>query len=350
MHGLQSLIDVYHIKARVYKNEKLVVLNYSQRDSPKFEPIVDECRALILELNTWKIVSKSFGRFYNYQEGNRIFDFEQALIYEKVDGSLMSVYHYQHRWCVASRGMAFAEGETKFKATFAEVFSEAFNFAMLEQYPEHWCFSFELVSPKTRVVKRYPFTDVYLLSIFDRETERELSQKRVDEIAHQLKVMRPKLYELDIDMTEAFDHLEATDEGYVCVIELKHGTVERVKVKNPSYLAIAHLRSNDVLSPKRICWLVINHEQAEYLGYFPEDEQCFQAYEKAYQILVDEIQCTWLRTQNIEEQKDFAMSINHLDYAGVLFAKRKDLNISLNELIVKAKLDGVTRWIQERVN
>lgn len=58
--------------------ENLVILNYSQIDSPKFHPITMECRGLILEKDTWDIVSFPFRRFFNENEGNLPFDYSSA--------------------------------------------------------------------------------------------------------------------------------------------------------------------------------------------------------------------------------------------------------------------------------
>jgi len=46
----------------------LVILNYSQFDSPKDHPLVRECRGLVLEVGSWKIVARSFYRFFNFGE------------------------------------------------------------------------------------------------------------------------------------------------------------------------------------------------------------------------------------------------------------------------------------------
>ena len=66
-HGLESLNTDFGIKINEY--DDIVVLNYNQIESPKFHPICDECRALILEKGTWKVLARSFTRFFNVGEG-----------------------------------------------------------------------------------------------------------------------------------------------------------------------------------------------------------------------------------------------------------------------------------------
>ena len=64
--GLKSLVEEFNIKVNEY--DDVIVLNYCQISSPKFNSICDECRSLILEKNTWRVLSYPFQRFYNYGE------------------------------------------------------------------------------------------------------------------------------------------------------------------------------------------------------------------------------------------------------------------------------------------
>ena len=53
---------------KVTEKEDLVCLKYSQIDSDFNEPLVRECRGIILEKDTWKIVCYPFKKFFNYGE------------------------------------------------------------------------------------------------------------------------------------------------------------------------------------------------------------------------------------------------------------------------------------------
>jgi hypothetical protein len=67
----------------------LVLLNYSQTDSPKIHPIVMECRALVLEIDTWDLISMGYKRFFNHCEAKEVtddFPFHRSFAIEKVDG------------------------------------------------------------------------------------------------------------------------------------------------------------------------------------------------------------------------------------------------------------------------
>ncbi|MFW6008916.1 MAG: RNA ligase [archaeon] len=84
-NGLQSLKDNYGVITKEYDN--LVVINYSQIDSPKNDPITDECRGLILSADFSKVLCRSFDRFYNLGEADQKVDnIEDYTILEKYDG------------------------------------------------------------------------------------------------------------------------------------------------------------------------------------------------------------------------------------------------------------------------
>lgn len=68
--SLEQLIKKYRLVAKYHSSLPLVQLSYSQTESSMASPIVQECRGLILELDTWKVVSLPFFKFFNFGEGN----------------------------------------------------------------------------------------------------------------------------------------------------------------------------------------------------------------------------------------------------------------------------------------
>jgi tRNA splicing ligase len=58
------------LKINVYRHPTLplVGFKYNQIDSPRTHPVVRECRGIVLEDKTWKLVAKPFNRFFNVGE------------------------------------------------------------------------------------------------------------------------------------------------------------------------------------------------------------------------------------------------------------------------------------------
>lgn len=94
----------------------LTIWNYSQ--STQFEQHWDEitlqCRGLVTENETGKVVARPFRKFFNMEElkhtATKEFD-----VFEKMDGSLIIVFNYKNSWVVASRASFTSEQALKAK-------------------------------------------------------------------------------------------------------------------------------------------------------------------------------------------------------------------------------------------
>ena len=242
-NGLQSLIDNFNIDVREYPDR--IVLNYSQIDSPRFNPICDECRALILRQNTWEIMARSFDRFYNFGEGvsekdksvQRVSSFDEPNIIEfniseaigqqKLDGSIMSVYFDGSIWCVSTRKMAFAEGPTECGRTFAEIFWKVANEYRLIQKLDQadmykYTIVFELTGPENRIVTPYDKPDITIIGgRYNGDESRELTSAELDNLGVIWGINRPDIYPIKSmpEIIEKVNSLPSMEEGMVLVIE-----------------------------------------------------------------------------------------------------------------------------------
>jgi hypothetical protein len=330
-HGIEKLKEPpYNIEIREYDDR--IVLNYSQINSPKHDPIVRECRALILSKPECKVLARSFDRFFNYEEDPNSKQFAPHTILEKIDGSLISVYHDRRQWCAATRSMAFAEGLTANGNTFLQVFEKAIGgnvdetFTMLDLAKNN-TYVFELVSPETRVVTPYPDYDVYLLAVRCNLDGEEYNLASLDANYSLRRFKQPKRYNVNsiADVVKMAKELPAINEGYVCLNDrgTEH-TYWRVKVKNPSYLAISHMRANGVLSQKRIAYLVVHGDEEEYLSYFPEDRKHFASYQTALLKAKGDVE-SLMQYMSIEDKKEFALKVKDSPVGFIMFGLRKGL-------------------------
>lgn len=333
--GLQKLIDELKIECREYPDNR-IVLNYSQIESDKHNPIVQECRALILEKDTWKVLARSFQKFLNAGEdlNTSTFPVSKARIEEKVDGSLVSLYFFNDKWCVATRSMADAEGTTAIGLTFRQIFDKAVANTSIWSYLDedisnrNITFIFELTSPETRVVTPYLTASLTLIGARNNLTGKELTGDYLDAMAKIMHVRRPRSFKFTtLEETIAFTKtLDGLQEGFVMTVE-EGDSFWRLKVKSEKYLAVAHLRGNGVLSAKRVLRLIVNNEQEEYLSYFDSDRPYFDFVEGLWKEIEEDVITLHNKYGHLESQKEFALSIMPLvknDWEkGVLFDMRK---------------------------
>ncbi len=326
------LAQRYGLRVKEYPDR--IVLNYDMVDShtKRFEPIVMECRGLILRLGTWDVLCRSFDRFFNYGEDPKTkqFPIDKSTTFEKVDGTLFNVYHDGDDWQVATRRQAFAEELTIKENTWKSVFEKGLGKTVREAFATadpNCTYIHEGVSPETRVVTPYSEYQVYLLAARRSSDGRWVEQTECDSIARSVGTRRPgtfsfKSYE-DIEFSAR--NLPAVEEGYVCLGPDNW----RIKIKNPSYVAIAHLRGMKGVSSRNIIRLIWAQDLDEYLSYFPEDKDFTEAFEKAYEVMLGQIKKTHKLAEGIirdhggeltrTSRKKVAREIKYLPESKIVF-------------------------------
>ena len=346
-HTLEELKDEFDIKYKLYDDR--VILKYGIMSKPKFHPIVKECRGLILSLPDYKVISRGFDRFFNYGEGDDKddFDWDNCLVFNKLDGSLCKVYHDGVKWCVSTSGTAFAEGETPMGKTYHDLFVEAIGGDLDDRFNlhrKHFTYIFELTSPENRIVTRYHETKATLLGVRNNTTGDYLDYSILKtELKHMSYTELVESYDINNvdDVLKFVEGRDAMDEG---VVLYDMGTQMRIKLKSSGYVAIHHLRGNEV-TKKSIVTLLLKGEMDEYIAYFPEDGEMVQPYIDRFEELKDDITNTYNEFKDIEDQKEFAMNVKDLEYSGFLFAMRKGMK--LKDLLTVDRVNHVVKFFEE---
>jgi len=284
--ALENLKKEYAISYRLHSTHPLVILNYHMIKSPKKHSYTKECRQLILEIDSWKIVGKSFTRFYDMDDtlnplmiGMEKKAFLQnkelmtRLIYQtKEDGSIIMLFYYRSRWHLATRS-TFADmkvgGNLQAKFTWHEYFLKVLSDLTdssekdekdenksvdksldttskitepqdtkdkkIETALQYWAsaldphcsYIFELCGPYNQVVCEYDTPRLYLLAAFavdEKAEEVELPDEKLDQLAVKLNISRPE--------THIGVSLEKLDLWFEERIK-KHGLFEGFVIKKP---------------------------------------------------------------------------------------------------------------------
>ena len=324
---LKDLNDEFGIISKLYPEHGLIVLNYDQIESSKTSPIVLECRGLILD-NEYNVVSRAFDRFFNmFEQGNteEIINIADCVAFDKIDGSLIRIYHHRNEWHIATRGTAFAESTVNgFPITFRDLVLKALNLTS-DAFQErcNWMldegvtYIFEVTSIENQVVRRYEGYTLHYLASRHRKTFEYLDSTGVAFVFGAV-MPRKYLFNTVAGCVESAKNLKNLDEGYV----LYKDGVPVCKIKSPQYCAV-HLIKGEGLNPKRIMQLVLTGETSEYLTYFPDDLVFLQPYIDAFVKLQLEMVETYDKFKDITEQKEFALAVKDYPYSGTLFLCRR---------------------------
>ena len=320
--GLEATVDKFKLKIKSYEHKTL--FKYDQLVSPTMMalPEVQECRGLILENNTWDVISMAFEKFFNSEEGNAAkIDWNTAHVLEKLDGTLIQVYWDWHanKWFAATTGTAEGEGEVNNKngTTFNDLFWDTVN----NKYTFNECllnkgfiYVFELTTPYNIVVKPHGESSATLLTVRNRETLVELSGKALEMTAVSLDIPLVKKFDLNAKdvgaLLRTFEGMPWSDEGYVVV----DANFNRIKIKNPAYVAVHHLKGKT--AEHNIITIVKSNEIEEFAATFPERKDELNRLKENYDKLTVRLNDVWSelslrKPKNItkQEQKRYAEAV-----------------------------------------
>lgn len=234
---------------RIKKEASFAIFNYTP-EADFFSPIVQEARGIIIDTETLSVVCWPFRKFGNYVEGyaDKI-DWESARVLEKVDGSIVKLWFdcKRDKWQFSTNSTVMAEKaniDDCIGLSFGSLIKRANNYADIpfNALNKDYTYLFELVSPETQVVIRYPYASLYHIGTRNNLTGEELDLD--------IGIKKPASYPISsleecIKTALMLNDAEAdeiTGEGFVVVD--KHWN--RVKVKSPDYImkhSLKHIKS-----------------------------------------------------------------------------------------------------------
>ena len=284
--------DPYNLK--ISRDGPYVMFKYNQLSSDFSNPIVREARGIIFREDNWKCVRRAFDKFFNYGEPNAAeIDWNTAKVQTKIDGSLVSAWFNDKKWHYSTNGTIDAykalTGDIKLP-TFGDVLEEAFrnngiSKEIFEQSASKLvCYTFELVSPQTRVVIPYEKPDLYFIGYRTMRTECEMNPKE-SLVSEFFKT--PKEYDFHSaqDVVDSAKELPWDEEGYVVV----DSNFNRVKIKSPAWLVVHYARSNNSISKESLIQVILDGEQEEFLVYADDYREELESVEQEMKDFVKDL-------------------------------------------------------------
>lgn len=277
--GMDELVYRHGLRMRRHRKYPIVLLKYQQLSAPFHLAITRECRGLVLEENTWRVLSYPYEKFFNMDEpmskkGPQL-DWSTVRCYEKLDGSLATLYCYNGEWMVSSSGTPDGDGALGTEedtSTFAEIFWDIWKH-MQYRYPDNrnMCYIFEMITRKNPIVV-VPSEDVLILhGARDLTTFAEVWP---EPIAEKYGWQCVKSYPM-----QSFQEVEKAcralnpheHEGFVLV----DANFNRRKVKSPAYVGLSLMSTRDSVegNERNMLRIVRQNETDEFLAYYPQWEQ-----------------------------------------------------------------------------
>lgn len=209
----------------------------------KWDELTLNSRGIILNIKTGEIVAQPFSKFFNLNEHpttqEKMLPWDNGYeIFDKVDGWLGTLYRHNGQYKIATRG--------SFHSTGAIVATEMLQEHDLSDLSDEVTLVFEIVTPETHIIINYEYSDLVLLTAFNRHTGEEYSRKQVVAFGKKFQFRTVREYWssgfLDVqDMVHMAKNMDGTkEEGFV----IKFINGQRVKIKSEDYMRRSRLLQN----------------------------------------------------------------------------------------------------------
>ncbi len=251
------------LEIKVRKSGPYAIFNYGITCDFK-NPIVQEARGIIINLQNLEVACWPFRKFGNYNEGyvDEI-DWKSARVLEKVDGSIVKLWFdfTNNKWQFSTNGVIYSENAPingLVGITYGDVIKQTENYKDIDYslLNKDYTYIFELVSPLTQIVVKYNEPMLYHLGTRNNKTGEEYD---ID-----IGIKKPCQYPIGC-LTDCINSVislnkssqEINQEGYVVVDKNFH----RIKVKSPDYIMMHHVASKDYVTKKECIDVLLNQRE-----------------------------------------------------------------------------------------
>jgi len=327
---LEDLKIEHGVKSYIHNGK--IGLTYDQIEAKEQDPLSQQCRGLVLREGSYDVVAVPMFRFFNLEQKETAaeIDWNTAAFENKLDGTLCIVYWDSDKWCVGTRSRPEADGNIdESDITFAKLFDMAVkemnlgnNIQDLMSIANKDCtYCFELTSPFNRIVCDYKKLSLTLLAVRNNLT---LLEGPPEIWATTLKVNAPEKFDFKninhmIQVVRDWDPKEK--EGVV----IKDANFNRIKVKNPQYIAFNHLRDSLSTSYKGCVEIILLGKEDDVMGMLPE--MISNRIKRLKPVIAEILRRTQIEydaIKNIDIMKDFALEAQTKLWPAALFALKRN--------------------------
>ena len=350
--NLNNFEDLYENLSKISNlsiryDENLYLLKYNRRN-PDFEedfkkyPFLRECRSIILEKETNKMVSQSLLFKDEYDLFIENVSWEDCVIEESIDGTLINLYYYNDKWNISTRGTLDANCFWNSEKSFLSLFTQTaeiqdLNYDLLNK---EFCYSFVLCHPECRNITKYNKPSI--IHILSRnmtnlqESDEEIGIKKPN-ILKILNLNKLNLNSYD-EILESLSFLDYQIEGYMLYSrDRKH----RCKLKSKKHLEIALIKGNHPFIEKR---LIEIKDTNNFLHYFPEYNDINKKINDVFSIITDTIYNYYIKTKIRKEYIDIPILYRRSIYEihGIYLKKLSEYEEGSRPIIRKT---DISEWI-----
>jgi RNA ligase len=311
---------------RVQRSGPLSIYNYSDAAvyGRAWTPITKLARGLIIA-NDNEVIATPFPKFFNLGELGEAVPDEPFEVFEKLDGSLIIIFHDGNRWRTATRGSFDSE---QARAAAAWLFGRDLSlFVRGETYLA------EYVGPDNRIVVNYAESSLVFLGGYS-PSGLELPDNIIRHIAQSLGTRMAERYKrdsLELVVAQAAE-LPKDVEGYV----VRFASGHRVKIKGDEYCRIHRLVSN--VTPLGVWDMLRNGDDIEKVRrQLPEEfladfDSIVRLLRESKRAIVEKVQNAFIASEYLGD-KELGLHLAHYQppHQSLLWEMRKLGHVNSNK-------------------
>jgi len=235
MTGLWAAVDAGHANVQEDGDLRLFCYSKSCAYDRAWTPFTAMARGLIVDVVAERVVATPFPKFFNVGERGEGWPDLPFETFEKLDGSLIIIFHHGGRWRCATKG-SFSSDQAKAAQALLDANAGALDYWFTPG--ETWLA--EYVAPDNRIVVHYDRPELVLLGVY-AEDGKELSADTIfaASISMSWRAAAQIYYTSVSELLALAPTLPASQEGFV----LRFGDGTRLKVKGDEYKRIHALVS-----------------------------------------------------------------------------------------------------------
>lgn len=258
-------------------------------ESDLTNPLVFQCKGIILDMKTNQIVCYSSDYIYEHPTDtlpdsvySRLQAFNDVKVEEAVDGTVIRLFHHNDEWRLATNKTldAYWKGArwNTSRKTFGQMFSEAVSFGDrggldYTKLNKEYAYSFILMHPENRIIHRYHTPNIRHISTMNQTTLSEVFDTVYFLNGHEVPKPADCTSKFDTFDTvlNAANSLHYENEGYLLSYKNEEDDrLVRVKVVGKEYLNVKMLKGNTFNMNERCLDLLLEGKLKLFLNYFPE--------------------------------------------------------------------------------
>lgn len=225
---------------------------------------------------------------------------------EVVEGTMINLFYDEGEWRLATRGTVGARSRFyRGVPSFRNMFLEAAGLVGLDfdRLPKDCCYSFMVQHPKNRIVRFIDNPAIYLVDRYQIDSSSRTATRipyssAIGALLADTMVRFPDRWPLSdySSATEAFASSNAHHTEPGVMFRYDDSSI-RAKVKNPNYEAVRRLRGNHPKEQYRYLALRQSNQLDNYLRYYPEDREGFDAFENHITAFIKELHSCYIQAR-----------------------------------------------------